>query len=234
MQPSNSSLHAGRWLKVTAVALAAICLLVDFLPRHAAPEFRYTGSDPAIPVWNLGWPGALFIYDPKHGFQVGPFAYVMLPLQFFVLAVGLIIFRRRATAPVQSTETDSTAAHLGLAARLKRGAIGGRPVGGCMATPSGRSRRRDAFGVAMSSLHPPKDMATRQAGRGGSRAVCGVAMAPGTVPSATARDPRTRKPRPIGSVKLVGDPPRRRNPLRLHGKFQHRWLQCRHANVTSS
>jgi hypothetical protein len=36
---------------------------------------------------------------------------------------------------------------------------------GAMATPSGHGRRRDAFGVAMSSLRPPKDMATRQAGR---------------------------------------------------------------------
>jgi hypothetical protein len=76
---------------MAAFAFLAICLLVDFLPRNASPDFRYTGSDPAIPVWNIGWPIALSIYDPKHGFQVGPFAYLVLPFQFAMFAVGRML-----------------------------------------------------------------------------------------------------------------------------------------------
>ena len=106
MQPSTSSNPPRRWWKLIAVAFVLICLAVDFLPRHAAPDFRYTGSDPTIPVWNLGWPLALFIHDPNHGFQVGPFAYLMLPFQFVVLAIGLIIVaavRRLHNRPMQRT-----------------------------------------------------------------------------------------------------------------------------------
>jgi len=95
---------------VAAVAFVLVCLLIDFLPRHASPDFRYTGSDPAVAVWNLGWPLALFIYDPKHGFQVGPFAYLMLPFQFVVLAVGVIVIaavRRLHNPPMQRTGREA-------------------------------------------------------------------------------------------------------------------------------
>lgn len=84
MQPRISP---NRWLKLAAIAFVVVCLLVDLLPRHTSPDFRYTGSDPSVP----GWPLALFIYDPKYGFQVGPFAYLMLPFQLGVLVVGLIV-----------------------------------------------------------------------------------------------------------------------------------------------
>jgi len=107
MQPSNSP---KRWLKLAAIAFVVVCLFVDFLPRHTCPDFRYTGSDPSVPVWNLGWPLALFIYDPEHGFQVGPFAYVLLPFQFGGLAVGLIvvaIVRRLHNQPMQRTGREA-------------------------------------------------------------------------------------------------------------------------------
>jgi hypothetical protein len=93
-------------MKAIAIAYIAAGLLIDFLPRHARPDFRYTGSDPANLDWNLGWPLALFIYDPTHGLQVGPFAYPMLAFQSVVFAVGLIVVlavRRLRNQPMQRT-----------------------------------------------------------------------------------------------------------------------------------
>src|SRR4051812_8126288 len=55
-----------------------------------------------------------------------------------------------------------------------------------MATPTGYSRRRDAFGVAMSSLRPPKDMATRQGGRGSHGPSAAWPWHPAASPSETA------------------------------------------------
>lgn len=110
MQPNTSSRRSGRWLRLIALAFVVICLVVDFLPRLAAPAFRYTGSDPAIPVWNLGWPSTLFIYDPKYGFQVGPSAYLILPFQFIAFAVGLIVVavvRRLRKQPMQRTGREA-------------------------------------------------------------------------------------------------------------------------------
>ena len=78
------------WRLVAAVFVFA-CAVVDLLPHHGAPYFRYTGSDPAYAVWNLGWPVALFIYDPRSGFHVGPFAYIMLPFQLLVVALVLVV-----------------------------------------------------------------------------------------------------------------------------------------------
>lgn len=107
MQPRMSP---NRWSKLAAIAFVVVCLVVDFVPRHTLPDFRYTGSDPSVPVWNLGWPLALFIYDPKHGFQVGPFAYLMLPFQLGVLVVGLIVLavvRRLHNQAMQRTGREA-------------------------------------------------------------------------------------------------------------------------------
>jgi hypothetical protein len=91
--------------RVLGVAVAFLYLLacsaVDLLPRRGAPDFRYTGSDPAFPVWKFGWPLAEFIYDSRSGLHVGPTAIPLAFLQVFIPAffVALIIawhwFRRR-------------------------------------------------------------------------------------------------------------------------------------------
>jgi hypothetical protein len=115
MRSSNSTYRARGGLKVATAAFLLACLLVDFLPHHGPPDFRYTGSDPAIAVWNLGWPLAWFIYDPRYGFQVGPLAYLMLTFQFVLLAGGVIVVmairrwrdqkRRRRGFEVVSTDS---------------------------------------------------------------------------------------------------------------------------------
>ncbi len=112
MQPRNPSTRRRLFWKVAAVAFVLACLVVDFLPHHGVPHFRYTGSDPAYQVWNLGWPLALFIYNPRSGIHVGPFAYVVLPLQLFVAAVilGVMALRRLHKPPMQRTATASSGA----------------------------------------------------------------------------------------------------------------------------
>ena len=64
------------------------------LPRdRPAPAFRagrvsrYSGSDPTTMVWNLGWPLALAIYDPRSGLHMGPSVYLVPPAQLLILAV---------------------------------------------------------------------------------------------------------------------------------------------------
>ncbi len=74
------------WTIVFAVYIV-ICLIVDFYPTYGPPHFRYTGSDPSIEVWNLGWPIATMIYDPVSGIHIDPFAYVYFPLELGILAV---------------------------------------------------------------------------------------------------------------------------------------------------
>lgn len=81
--------------KAAAIAFVLACLIVDFLPRHGPPHFRYTGSDPHYAVWNLGWPLALFIYDPRNAFHIGPFAYIVLPFQLVIVAAILVVVVRR-------------------------------------------------------------------------------------------------------------------------------------------
>jgi hypothetical protein len=85
-------------------------LVVDLFPHHGAPHFRYTGSDPAHSVWNLGWPLALFIYDPRSGMHVGPFAYLVLPFQLLVVAVTFVVVavvRRLHNPPMQRTGPEA-------------------------------------------------------------------------------------------------------------------------------
>jgi hypothetical protein len=110
MQPSDSIHRPRIWPKLVAAAFVMVCLGVNFLPHHGPPHFRYTGSDPAREVWNLGWPLALFIYDPPTGFQVGPFAYVVLPFQMFVFAavrVVVLALRRLHNPPIQRTGPEA-------------------------------------------------------------------------------------------------------------------------------
>src|SRR5688500_1919301 len=112
MQPGNSSSRKRLYSMAGAVAFVLACLIVDFLPRHGPPHFRYTGSDPTSHVWNLGWPLALFVYDPRSGLHVGPFAYVVLPFELFLAAGSLVVVavRRLRNTPVPRTATASRGA----------------------------------------------------------------------------------------------------------------------------
>ena len=56
---------------------------------RSQPHFRYTGVDPSVHVWNLGWPLATMIWDHRSGLHVGPFAYLLIPGLF---VVGLTVF----------------------------------------------------------------------------------------------------------------------------------------------
>ena len=73
--------------KVMVVAFVAVCLAIDLLPHSGPAEFRYSGSDPTTMVWNLGWPLALAIYDPRSGLHMGPSVYLVPPAQLLILAV---------------------------------------------------------------------------------------------------------------------------------------------------
>jgi len=87
----SSNHHRIRWQYVVGV-LIVVCALVDLFPRHGAPWFRYTGSDPAVEVWNLGWPLVLLIFDPRSGLHIGPFFYVVVPFQLVVISVIGVVF----------------------------------------------------------------------------------------------------------------------------------------------
>jgi hypothetical protein len=66
----------------------ATCLVVDLWPQFGPPQFRYTGSDPEVFVWNFGWPLTTFIYDPRSGIHVGPGLYLVVAAQLGLLVVG--------------------------------------------------------------------------------------------------------------------------------------------------
>lgn len=68
---------------------AALSLFLVAWPHFGSPYFRYTGSDPNIHVWNLGWPFATAIWDPHFGLQIGPFAYILPPI---LLGLGIVVF----------------------------------------------------------------------------------------------------------------------------------------------
>ena len=93
MYPILRSLPSRRGL-MAICAYPLICAILDFLPHHGPPEFRYTGSDPARPVWNLGWPLAQFIYDPRYGLQIDPTAFALISAQcvLFLFCAVLVIF----------------------------------------------------------------------------------------------------------------------------------------------
>lgn len=92
----HTSMKLLRSRKLIGVFLL-FCLL-DLIPRSGGPYFRYTDSDPEFKVWNLGWPVPLAIFDPRSGIHIGPFVYVIIPLQLlliFLLAVIVLICERR-------------------------------------------------------------------------------------------------------------------------------------------
>src|SRR5689334_23309185 len=82
---------ASIWRRRTIAALVIACAVMDLFPRHGPPDFRYTGSDPAHVIWNLGWPVALVIYDPQSGIHFGPFLYVVIPVQIVVLSLIILV-----------------------------------------------------------------------------------------------------------------------------------------------
>jgi len=86
-----------------ALTFVFACAVIDLLPRHGPPDFRYTGSDPAHEVWNLGWPVALAIYDSQSGLHLGPFVYVVVPVQALLVSLiaVVLIFRNRHIKALQ-------------------------------------------------------------------------------------------------------------------------------------
>jgi len=94
MKRMSSSHH--RWWQAALALYLVACTALDLFPRYQLPEFRYTGSDPTQAVWSLGWPFALAVYDPHHGFFVGPFTYLVVPFQLglLVFAFLLVLFVR--------------------------------------------------------------------------------------------------------------------------------------------
>ena len=88
------------------IACVIAFAVMDLLPRHGAPYFRYTGSDPANHLWNLGWPLALAVYDSRSGIHVGPFVYAVVPSQALVVslvAAATILLRKRHNPALQTT-----------------------------------------------------------------------------------------------------------------------------------
>lgn len=97
--PSNNQQQMP-WRRVVGIPILA-CALADFFPTYGPPWFRYTGSDPAIEVWNLGWPLVLMIYDPRSGIHIFPFLNVVVlahvaVISFIGLTVALVIRCSRA------------------------------------------------------------------------------------------------------------------------------------------
>ena len=84
-----------RWI-VICLLYICFCLVIDFYPRFAPPDFRYTGSDSSAEVLNLGWPMALTIYDPRSGWHAGPLALLVVGHQLFMLfaAVSVVVFNK--------------------------------------------------------------------------------------------------------------------------------------------
>lgn len=86
-QPSSQT----RIWRHVAIGCLVAFVVMDLFPWHGAPYFRYTGSDPAYPVWNSGWPLALAIYDSRSGTHIRLFPFVaVLVLLFVCVAVHLI------------------------------------------------------------------------------------------------------------------------------------------------
>jgi hypothetical protein len=88
-----------------AIGCLIAFVVIDFFPWHGAPFFRYTGSDTSYVVWNLGWPLALAIYDPRSGVHIGPFFYVVAPFEGVVLSLvaAVFMFRNRRNLALQAT-----------------------------------------------------------------------------------------------------------------------------------
>jgi hypothetical protein len=95
-----------RWLIGLGV-YAGLCFVLGFFPTYGSPHFRYTGSDPSVEVWNLGWPVATIIWDPRTGLHVGPFAYVLFPILILV-GIAAIVFVGLCLSAVSSRTSCRT------------------------------------------------------------------------------------------------------------------------------
>ena len=84
-------------VRAIAVLYVLGCLAIDLFPSYGPPQFRYPGSDPQTLVWNLGWPLAEFIYDPRSGLHTGPTALPIMTLQVVLLLLGIVAWRIAAT-----------------------------------------------------------------------------------------------------------------------------------------
>lgn len=115
---ANASLTNRRWLAAAAF-FAVICAMVDCWPHHGPPHFRYTGSDPARSVWNIGWPLAMAIHDPQSGLHIGPVAYVAVAAQGTLFVAGCLCFaaathvRRRRKVRQTSAVLPAVGSNLG-------------------------------------------------------------------------------------------------------------------------
>jgi hypothetical protein len=89
-----------RWA-VFLAAYVTVCLIIDFYPIYGRPHFRYTGSDPSKAVWNIGWPLATMIFDDSSDIHVGPFAYVLFPMELIILALTFAIITLLRLLPTQ-------------------------------------------------------------------------------------------------------------------------------------
>lgn len=93
-----------RWVLIYIV----VCMLINLFPNYGAPNFRYSGSDPAVNVWNFGWPFASLIYDFRSGFHVGPGVVLIVLAQSLILGVlGAIITVVRKLLPNKLFNPDA-------------------------------------------------------------------------------------------------------------------------------
>ena len=95
-----------RW-KLASSAYVLCCALVDLFPHFGAPFFRYTGSDPAVHVWNLGWPFALFIFDSRAGLQIGPFVAPVIGIQLVLIGLASALYFTRMNRQNNTSELTS-------------------------------------------------------------------------------------------------------------------------------
>ena len=105
MEIKKKPLKGHKW-KIVCILYLFCCALIDLYPHWGSPYFRYTGSDPTVSVWNLGWPLTVAIYDARSGLHIGPFAIFVLGFQFILLTglagtAFLIRMRRQDNTQIQ-------------------------------------------------------------------------------------------------------------------------------------
>ncbi len=106
-RPTRMKLTPTRNQMVALIVLAVVFAILAIMPHWGAPEFRYTGSDPAHGVWNLGWPLATCIHDSAHSphLFVGPFAYAYAfsgAVGFSMLYAAFVAWNHRGTRRVST------------------------------------------------------------------------------------------------------------------------------------
>ena len=90
------------------ILLTLLFIIIDLFPTYGAPDFRYTGSSPQHLIYNLGLPYALFIIDFKHSqfIFIGPFAYIILPVQISIIGLLALFHAIMKTRLVQNQVID--------------------------------------------------------------------------------------------------------------------------------